>query len=240
MFGNVTYEGVPSEELPYVRWQDSTGSAPGRGPGALGRWGGSANHYLGSPKAHRSETMQRLQHLLKERRHEEFRDELARAEIAGEVSEFSALNYQAILAVVEGAEFAIDYLEMAEAVAASPYELAVIAENRAEYDLLQGNPFAAAKHCLATLDHVYQTEGLWNNLLIALYRLGEMETIDATLRSFAQLNDECTTRLVGLLSSEPDLYDVRARPAFSELLHKRTAGSSRLITSLDAATMHPS
>jgi hypothetical protein len=109
------------------------------------------------------------------------RDELARAELAGEISEFHALNYQAILAVVERSELASDYLEMARAAASSPYELAVIAENQATHDLLQGNPFAAAEQCLATLDQVYQTEGLWNHLLIALYHLGEMEAFDAAL-----------------------------------------------------------
>lgn len=158
---------------------------------------------------------------LKTYQYEKFRDELARGEIAGEISEFYALYARAILAMIEGSEDASDYLEMAEAVAATPYELAVVAESLAAYDLLQGNPFAAAERCVATLDHVCQTEGLWSNLLIALYRLGEVETIDATLRSFAQLNEECADRLVGLLSSDPDLRDVRARPAFRELLDKR-------------------
>lgn len=173
--------------------------------------------------SHSATTMQRLHVLLKARRYGEFRDELARAEIAGELSEFYALNFQAILAMVEGSEFASDYLEMAEAVAASPHERAVLAETLAAYDLLRGRPFAAAERCLATLDHVGQTEGLWNNLLIALYRLGDMETIDAALRSFTRLNDECTARLVALLSSDPDLHDVRMRPAFRELLNRQSA-----------------
>src|ERR1041384_2604142 len=152
------------------------------------------------------------------RQYDEFRVELARAELAHEISEFYALSFQAILAVTEGAEFARDYLEMAEAVASSPYELAIVAEGRAAYDLLRGNPFAAAERCLATLEHVHQTEGLWIKLLIALCRLGDTETIDATLRKFAELNDECTARLVGLLSSEPGLRDIHARPAFQQLL----------------------
>lgn len=215
-------EGVPPEEVPRVRWSDHANPDPEVDRGPSIRWDDSANHYLGSSKARSSSSMQRLHGLLKARRYEEFRGELAQAEIAGEISEFYALNSQAILAVVEGSEFASDYLEMAEAAASSPYELAVIAENRAAYDLLQGNPLAAAAHCLATLEHVYQTEGLWNNLLIALYRLGEVATIDATLRSFMQLNDECATRLVGVLSSEPDLHEVRVRPAFMELLNRRS------------------
>lgn len=207
---------------PSVRWGDRSNQPPTLERVPVVRWDDSANHYLGSRRARGSSTMQKLHALLKARRYEQFRDELARAETAREISEFYAVNFQAILAVVEGSEFANDYLEMAEAVASSPYELAVSAENRAAYDLLQGNPFAAAEHCLAILD-VYQTEGLWNNLLIALYRLGDIETIDATLQSFIHLNDECTARLVGLLSSDPDLCDVRARPAFQELLNKHAA-----------------
>ena len=125
------------------------------------------------------------------------------------------------MAVVEGSEFASDYLEMAETVASSPYELAVLAESLAAHDLLQGKPLAAAERCLITLDQVCQTEGLWINLLIALYRLGDMGTIDATLQSFAQLNDEYTVRLVRLLSSEPDLREVCLRPAFRLLMTRR-------------------
>jgi len=162
--------------------------------------------------------MQRLQLYLRTRRYDEFRGELARAEIAEELSEFYVLNYQATLAVAEGSGFAGEYLEMAEMVASSPYELAVIAETRAAYDLRQGNPVIAAERCLTTLEHVHQTEGLWTHLLIALLHLGEVETIDATLQRFTQLNDECTARLVGVLSSEPGLHDVRARPAFQQLL----------------------
>ena len=215
-------EGVPPDEVPRVRWRDHANPDPALDRGSSIRWDDCANHYLGSPTARSSSTMQRLHSLLKTRKYEEFRGELARAEMTGEISEFYVLNSQAILAVVEGSEFASEYLEMAEAVASSPYELAVIAENRAAYDLLQGNPLAAAEHCLATLEHVYQTEGLWNNLLIALHRLGDVATIDATLRSFTLLNDECAARLVGVLSSEPDLHEVRVRPAFKELLNKRS------------------
>jgi hypothetical protein len=168
--------------------------------------------------------MQKLHIYLTAHRYDDFRDELARAEIAGELSEFYALNFQAVLAVAEESEFASEYLEMAEAVASTPHELAIIAETRAAYDLRQGNPLAAAERCLAALDQVHQTEGLWISLLIALYRLGEVETIDAALRRLAQLDDECTARIVGLLSSEPDLRDVRARPAFQRLLECRAAG----------------
>jgi hypothetical protein len=172
----------------------------------------------------RSATIQRLQILSRARRYGELRDELARAEIAEEIPEFYALSFQAILAMSEGSELAGEYLEMAEAVAGSPYEAAIVAEHRAAHDLLQGNPFAAAERCLANLDYVCQTEELWNKLLIALHRLGEVETIDATLRSFARLSDECTARLVPMLLSEPELREVRTRPAFRELLQGRSAG----------------
>jgi hypothetical protein len=168
----------------------------------------------------------RLQGHLEARRYDEFRGEVARAELAGDISEFYALSFQAVLAMAEGSELASEYLEMAEAVASSPYELAIIAEDRAAYDLLQGDPFAAAERCLATLDHVHQTEGLWVNLLIALYRLGKVDTIDATLRRLTRLDGECTARILGLLSTDPDLRDVRARPAFKQLLERRAAGGS--------------
>jgi hypothetical protein len=217
-------EGIPPEDVPGARWDDSANFPATLVPAPRARWVDPMNHYQGSRSARSSSTMETLHTALRARRYDAFRDELARAELAGEISEFYALNYQAILAVVERSEFASNYLEMARAAASSPYELAVIAENRAAHDLLQGDPLAAATHCLATLDHVHQTEGLWNNLLIALYRLGEVEAIDATLRSFTQLNDECTARLVRLLSSEPELREVRARPAFKELLVRRAAG----------------
>lgn len=163
-------------------------------------------------------THQRLHTHLKQGRYAAFRHELARAELDGEISEFYALSFQAVLAMAEDSEHAADYLEMAEAVASSPYEQAIIAEDRAAYDLLHDDPSAAAERCLATLDRVHQTEGLWVNLLIALYRLGQVETIDATLRRLTRLDGECTTRIVGRLSTDPDLCDVRARPAFQQLL----------------------
>jgi hypothetical protein len=102
------------------------------------------------------------------------------------VSEFYALSYQAILAMSEGSEFASDYLEMAEAAASSPYELVVAAENWATYDLLQDSPRAAIQRCLATLDHLDQNEHLWRGLLMAVCRLGDIESIEATLRSLTE------------------------------------------------------
>jgi len=178
---------------------------------------------IGSRVTSNSTTMQRLHLLLKTQQYEQIGDELDRAEMAEEIPEFYILDFRAILAMVDGSELASDYLEMAEAVAASPRELAIAAEHRAAHELLRGDPLTAAKRCMVTLEQICQTEGLWNNLLIALYRLGEVEAIDATLRSFAQLSEECTTRLVRLLLSEPDLSEVRARPAFTNLLGRWTA-----------------
>jgi hypothetical protein len=97
---------------------------------------------------------------------EVLRGELLRAELAGEISEFHALNFQAILAMAEDSGHAGDYLEMAEAIASSPHEQAIVAEHRTTYDLLQGDPLTAARRCLSALEHVCQTEALWRNLLV--------------------------------------------------------------------------
>jgi hypothetical protein len=170
-----------------------------------------------------SSQVQALRLLLAAGRSEACRDELARAELAGEISEFHALSLHTSLAIAERSELASDYLEMAEAVAASPYEHALLAEHRAAYDLLHDDPLRAAQRCLATLDHGCQTEGLWIKLLVALHRLGQVETIDAALRGFDRLSRECTSRLVSLLSSEPELGDIRTRPACRQLLDRRAA-----------------
>jgi len=167
------------------------------------------------------ETMSKFHVLLRQRRYQEFREELARTELAEEISEFYVLNFHGLLAIVEGSEFASDYLEMAEAMASSPYETAILAESLAAHDLLRGNPLAAAERCLAILDHICQTEDLRINLLIALYRLGDMWTIDATLQNLAQLDDEYAARLVRALSSEPDLCEMCSRPAFRQLMTRR-------------------
>jgi hypothetical protein len=104
--------------------------------------------------------LQRFKVLLEMHRYEELRDELARAELAEEILELHVLSFQAILAAAEGSESASDYLEMAEAVATSPSEFAVVAETVAVCELLRANRGAAAKCCLATLDHRGQADGL--------------------------------------------------------------------------------
>jgi hypothetical protein len=179
------------------------------------RWNTRGSH---DPGGSSRAVLHRLHTYLQAGRHERCHQELARAEVAGEASEFCVLNFRALLAIIEGSEHIIDYLEMAEAIARLPHERAVIAENRAAYDLARGDPFAAARRCVAALERVCQTEGLWIQLLIALYQLGEIDTIDATLNSFSRLNEKQITRLVTLLSSEPALHAVRARPACKRLL----------------------
>lgn len=98
---------------------------------------------------------------------------LARAERDGELSEFYALMIQAILAMSDESEFAIDYLEMAEAVAETAHEHAIVAETRLAHDWLQVHRAASAKYIHATLVHDCKAMELWNNLLVALCRLGE-------------------------------------------------------------------
>jgi hypothetical protein len=104
--------------------------------------------------------MQRLHILLTEHRFLEFREELESAEMAGEISEFCAFICHALLAIVEGSEFANDYLEMAEAVVSSPYEMTIIAESLATYDSSQGTPSTPTERCLAVLDHTFRLKSL--------------------------------------------------------------------------------
>jgi hypothetical protein len=200
---------LPSSVVPEEFPSEST---PGAGRGA------------GARSACSAAAIQRLHVLLKTSRYAELRAELARAELARELPELYALSFHAVLAMAEGSGLAGDYLEMAEAAAASPYELAVIAEHLATYDLLRGDPVGAAARCVVTLERGHQTEGLWIKLLLALHRLGEVETIDAMLRGFARLPHEDTAHLVTLLASEPELHAVRARTACRPLLDRRAAG----------------
>jgi hypothetical protein len=116
----------------------------------------------------------------------EFRSELARAEIADEISEFCALSFQAILAIAEGSEFAIDYLEMVEAAAASAFDSAIVTSIQNTYDLVRRDPSIAAERCLTLIGQLCHTEGLCRGLLIALARLGDLHAIDAVERGFVQ------------------------------------------------------
>jgi hypothetical protein len=140
----------------------------------------------GPCNAQRVSLTRKLHELLESSQYDAYRSELAHAEVDGELSEFYALSYQAILAMAERSEFARDYLEMAEAAAASPYELVVVAENWTTYDLLEDTPRAAIERCLATLNHLDQNEHLWRDLLMAVCRLGDIESIQRTLRSLTE------------------------------------------------------
>jgi len=126
--------------------------------------------------------MQRLHILLTEYRFFEFREELESAELAGEISEFCALTCQAILAIVEGSEFANDYLEMAEAVVSSPCELTTTTESLATYDSSQRNASTAVDRCLAALDHTFRLRSL-EQPIFKPYRLHQVEMIDVVLQS---------------------------------------------------------
>jgi hypothetical protein len=59
-------------------------------------------------------------------------------------------------------------------------------------------------------------------LLIALYRLGDVDAVDTTLQRFTNLDDESHDRLIDLLSSDPELREVRTRPAFTRLVLSRS------------------
>lgn len=179
----------------------------------------AADHLL--ERTGRSPSSQGLHALLKAGRYAELRDALSRAELEGELPEVQALSLHAVLALAAGSPHARDYLEMAEAAAASRHDLAMIAETLATYDLVRGAPVAAAERCVAMLDRGCQTEGLWISLLIALNRLGKLETIDATLAGFARLDRRDTVQFVRLLSSEPELREVWMRPACRPLVERR-------------------
>lgn len=107
--------------------------------------------------------------------HRALQSYLARAELHGEISEFCALCMQALLAMSEESEFAEEYLEMAEAVASSPLERALVAETRTVHAWLQSHPPPAAERIQATLVHDCQAVAGWNELADALARAGELE-----------------------------------------------------------------
>lgn len=98
---------------------------------------------------------------------------LTRAECDGELSELSALLIQALLAMSEESEFAVDYLDMADAVATTELERTIVAETRAARDWLVSHPAASPARIQATLVRDCEAMRLWNQLLVALCRLGD-------------------------------------------------------------------
>jgi hypothetical protein len=93
--------------------------------------------------------------------------ELARAELVGTISEFQALSLQAILAIAEESEFANEYLDMAEAVAVSPIELAAISGWRTTSEWLQANSISHAE-CLDATSSQDEALAIDAELLIEL------------------------------------------------------------------------
>ncbi len=81
----------------------------------------------------------------------EFRAALTRAEAVGALSEFHALCFQGVLAMAEGSDFAHDYLEMADAVAVSPQERAVVVGLRTAYEQMASTQAGGSPWCMARL-----------------------------------------------------------------------------------------
>lgn len=95
---------------------------------------------------------------------------LARAEAAGELREFQALVIQSILAMSEHCDFAIDYLDMAAAVAGSDGERAIVAEARAAHDCLVRGLAVGIEHRPEA--HGGERMGRWDRFIAELARLG--------------------------------------------------------------------
>lgn len=102
--------------------------------------------------------------------------EIARAERDAEISEFHALACHALLAMAEGSGFAADYLEMAEAVAASASERAAVASARSAHDWIRARPSGTLRCLARALGHDHEARALWRHLQRALHRLGRLET----------------------------------------------------------------
>jgi hypothetical protein len=96
---------------------------------------------------------------------------LGRAERVGEITECHALTIQGILAMSEPSEFAIDYFEMAAAVASSTTEQRIIAEVRAAHDWLQRHPPAGGDRVRASPPLGTQSTALWQRFTCQLWSL---------------------------------------------------------------------
>jgi hypothetical protein len=115
-----------------------------------------------------------------ESRHDEIYGQLSKLELDGDISEFSALCIHAILARSTISDFAMDYLEMAEAVASSHSERAIASEIRAAFDWLQSSPRATPRSIQTILVHDCHAEDFWNDLMITLCQLQDIaaHTVD--------------------------------------------------------------
>jgi hypothetical protein len=96
--------------------------------------------------------------LLEDRPRNELQDELTRAELSGELTEFYALLLRAIIGMLEDREpaFVLHYLEMAKVAAASCVEQGVVETHRTIFDSPQRDGRAAAHRCLASLEDMCQ------------------------------------------------------------------------------------
>lgn len=101
-------------------------------------------------------------HDVRRPRRTDLRRALLQAELSGRLPEFAALSVQAILALIEGADCAEDYLEMAESAASSERERATVDAIRGARDRLGRSGFAV--HARADDE---QAE-LWQRLLFTL------------------------------------------------------------------------
>jgi hypothetical protein len=154
--GALTLRGEPrfrkdKESVPHHRCRLQLEPAPRAGRGTRagrGRRTGRGGRGIS--------VVQRLHGLLQQARYAEFRAELARAELSRTLSELWVLSFHALLAILERSGFAPDYLEMAEVVAASPWEHAFLAEVWASHEMSQGDRVAAVGRCLDTLGQLQQ------------------------------------------------------------------------------------
>jgi hypothetical protein len=82
--------------------------------------------------------------------------ELTRAELAGEISEFHALVLRAIVGMIEerDPDFVSSYLEMAGVVASTDHEVAMVVDMKSTYDSLPMKSQAAASHCLVWVERL--------------------------------------------------------------------------------------
>jgi len=82
--------------------------------------------------------------------------DLTRAELTGEISEFHALVLRAIIGMIEerDPDFVTSYLEMAGVVANTAHEMAMIVDMRFTYDSLPMKSQAAASHCLVWVERL--------------------------------------------------------------------------------------
>jgi hypothetical protein len=89
-------------------------------------------------------------------------DELTRAELFGELPEFYVLIFRAILGMIEemDLQFVIYYLDMAEVVATTEHELAIVQEVRVVHDSMSTDVPTTVERCLFSIERHCQICGL--------------------------------------------------------------------------------